>query len=263
MINEKFINNVREHGTYKANWQGKAKVLADIGFPTGEKADYAIIIGCYQPEAMPEAIGALKTLLDRLQISYTLLSKEFCCGWMPIGQPAVMAKNEEDIARSKDLSRQFILGNFKQAEALGAKAIVLFCGACEPSYTNLAGEPELPVISYSDLLDKYFIKGKLDMNFDYYPGCYRFRRRITSQPVDIEAAKRLLGKIEGIKVSEPDSNLCCYVPSQMNKLTQSFATKDNVTICTGCYYNLRENLKDKEDYRVWMLPEILLKALPA
>jgi Fe-S oxidoreductase len=49
----------------------------------------------------------------------------------------------------------------------------------------------------------------------------------------------------------------------MNKLTQSFATKDIVTICTGCYYNLRENLKDKEDYRVWMLPEILLKALPA
>ena len=156
MIDEKLIDNVREHGTYSADWQGKAKVLADIGFPTGGKADYAIIMGCAQPEAIPKVIGSLKVLLDRLQISYTVLSKEFCCGWLPFGQPAVMAKNEEDIARSKELSREFVIGNFRQAEALGAKAIVLFCAACEPSYANLADETSLPVISYSALLERFF-----------------------------------------------------------------------------------------------------------
>lgn len=262
MINEKIIRNVEEHGTFRSNWQDKEKVLQDIGFKTGEKADYAIIMGCMQPEAMPGVLLSLKKLLDRLDISHTLLDKEYCCGWMPFGQPAVMAKNEEDIARSKELSRRFILGNFKQAEALGAKAIVLFCAACEPSYTNLAGQTSLPVISYSALLEKYFTKGNLDMAVDYYPGCYRFRRRITSQAVDIEPARRILGKIEGIKVSETDSNLCCYVPPQMDKLTQSFATRDIVTICTGCYHNLRRSLQKNEAYRVWMLPEILLKALP-
>lgn len=261
MINEKLIDHVKEHGTYRADWQGKEKALADIGFPAGEKADYAIIMGCAQPEAMPKAIGSFKALMDRLKISYTVLGKEFCCGWLPFGQPAVMAKNEEDIARSKALSRDFILGNFKQAEALGAKAIVLFCAACEPSYANLAGETTLPVISYSALLEHYFPAGKLDMTIDYYPGCYRFRRKITEHVLDIEPARRLLDKVQGLQVHEPDSNLCCYIPPHMEKLNQSFASRDIVTICTGCYHNLRRTMKDKKDYRIWMLPEILLQAL--
>jgi len=263
MIDKKLIDNVKEHGTYRADWQGKEKVLADLGFPMGEKADYAFIMGCAQPEAMPQAIGSLKILLDRLQISYTVLEKEFCCGWLPFGQPAVMAKNEEDIARSKELSREFVVGNFRQAEALGAKAIVLFCAACEPSYANLAGEAKIPVISYSALLEQFFPGGRLDMTIDYYPGCYRFRRRITDQTLDIEPAHRLLGKIEGVQVSEPDSNLCCFIPPHMEKLSSNFASRDIVTICTGCYHNLRRTMKEKEEYRIWMLPEILLKALPA
>ena len=185
MIDEKLIENVKEHGTYRANWQGKEKVLTDIGFPVGRAADYVFIMGCAQPEGMPGAIGSLKTLLERLQISYTALGKEFCCGWLPFGQPAVMAKNEEDIARSKELSREFIIGNFRQADVLGAKAIVLYCAACEPSYANLAGESPVPVISYSALLEQFFPGGKLDMAIDYYPGCYRFRRRITDQALDV------------------------------------------------------------------------------
>jgi Fe-S oxidoreductase len=263
MIDEKLIDNVREHGTFSADWQGKAKVLADIGFPTGRKADYAIIMGCVQPEAMPKTIGSLKVLLDRLQISYTALGKEFCCGWLPFGQPAVMAKNDEDIARSKELSREFVVGNFRQAEALGAKAIVLFCAACEPSYANMAGETSLPAISYSALLEQFYSGGRLDMAIDYYPGCYRFRRRITEHALDIEPARRLLGKVHGLQVNEPDSNLCCFIPPHVEKLNNTFVSRDIVTICTGCYHNLRRTMKNKEEYRIWMLPEILLQALPA
>ncbi len=262
MIDEKLIDNVREHGTYSADWQGKEKILSDIGFPKGGKADYAIIMGCAQPEAMPKAIGSLKVLLDRLQISYTVLDKEFCCGWLPFGQPAVMVKNEEDIARSKELSREFVVGNFRQAEALGAKAIVLFCAACEPSYSNLADETSLPVISYSDLLEQFFPGGRLDMAIDYYPGCYRFRRRITEHALDIEPARRLLGKVQGLQVNEPDSNLCCFIPPHMEKLNNSFTSRDIVTICTGCYHNLHRTMKDKKEYHIWMLPEILIQAFP-
>ena len=60
----------------------------------------------------------------------------------------------------------------------------------------------------------------------------------------------------------PDSNLCCFIPPHMEKLSDSFASRDIVTICTGCYRNLRRTMKDKEEYRIWMLPEILLQALP-
>jgi len=174
----------------------------------------------------------------------------------------VMAKNEEDIARSKELSREFVAGNFRQAEALEAKAIVLFCAACEPSYANLADETSLPVISYSALLEQFFPGGRLDMEIDFYPGCYRFRRRITEHALDIEPARRLLGKVQGLQVNEPDSNLCCFIAPHMEKLNNSFASRDIATICTGCYHNLLRTMKDKEEYRIWMLPEILLQSLP-
>jgi hypothetical protein len=67
---------------------------------------------------MPHVFKALKNTVVRFRISYSFLSKEYCCGWMPLGQPAVMAKNDADIAKAKELAKGFIQENFKQAEAL-------------------------------------------------------------------------------------------------------------------------------------------------
>ena len=261
MIDQKLVENIRAYGTYKGTGEGRRKVLEDAGFRIGEGAEYVIIMGCVQPESMPDVLVDLKALLDHLKVDYTLLAKEYCCGWIPLGQPAVMAKNEEDITVTKELSREFVLENFKQAKALGAKSIVLFCGACEPSYTNYKAETDLEIISYSELLDRYFEGGSLDQAVDYYAGCYRFRRRITTEPVDIESALRVLSKIEGLKVNHLDNNLCCYIPPHLEQLSDSLTTKNLVAICTGCYHNLRRTLREKGDYRVRMLPEVVLEAV--
>ncbi len=261
MIDQKLVDNIRAHGTGKDSGEGRLRVLEDIGFRTGEKAEYVIITGCYNPEAMPHVFGALKDLLDHLQIDYTLLSKEYCCGWMPLGQPAVMAKNEEDIERAKELSREFILENFRQGEALEAKSIVLFCAACEPSYSNCAEATNLEVISYSELLDRHFQGGKLDLEADYYAGCYRFRRRITDAPVDVEPAVRLLNKIEGLRVNYLDNKLCCFIPPHLEQLTASIKNKTVINICAGCWGSLRRKLQEKGDYQVKMLPEVVLEAV--
>ena len=263
MIDQKLLDNIRAYGTYKDSGEGRRRVLEDIGFRIGERAEYVIITGCLIPERMPNVLRALKALLDYLQIDYTLLPKEYCCGWMPFGQPAVMAKNEEDIAKTKELSREFVLENFRQAGALGAKSIVLFCAACEPTYTNYAEDIKLEVISYSELLDRYFTGGKLDLEMDYYAGCYRFRRRITSEPVDVEPAVRLLSKIDGLRVNYLDNNLCCYIPPHLEQLIGSLTTRNLITICSGCYGSLRGSLQEKGDYQVRMLPEVLLEAVRA
>jgi len=261
MIDQKIVDNIKAYGVFRDSGEGKRRVIENAGFRTDQKAEYVIITGCIQPQQMPEVFRALKELLEHLQIDYTLLSKEYCCGWMPIGQPAVMAKNEEDIAKSKELSRDFVQENFRQAEALGARSIVLFCAACEPSYTNCAGDTNLEVISYSELLDRHLQGAKLNLDADYYAGCYRFRRRITTEPVDIEPAVRVLNKIEGLKLNHLDSNLCCYIPPHLEQLVPSIKNKTVITICTGCYYNLRGKLQEKGNYQVRMLPEVLLEAV--
>lgn len=258
MVNQKLADNIRSYGTFKDSGEKRRQILEKIGFRIGEDAEYVIITGCFPPEGMPHVLSAFKTLLDRFEVNYTLLAKEYCCGWMPFGQPAVMAKNEEDIATSKELAKEFILQNFRQAEALGAKSIVLFCSACEPNYSNLKDETSLEVISYTELLDRYFPGGKLDLDIDYYAGCYRFRRRITDKPLDIEPAVRVLNRIEGLRVNHLDNDLCCYIPPHIEQLTQSIKNNTIVTICTGCYYNLVGKLSEKGNCQVKMLPEILV-----
>jgi len=262
MIDFKLVENIRAYGAYKDSGEGRRKVLVDdIGFKVDEKAEYVIIGGCLQPEGMPHVFRALKNLLDHLQVDYTMLSKEYCCGWVPLQQPAVIAKNEEDIAKAKELAEGFILENFKQAEALGARSIALFCAACEPNYSNYKQATNLEIISYTELLDRYFQGGKLALEADYYPGCYRFRRRITTEPLDVEPAVRVLNKIDGLKVNHLDSNLCCFIPPHLEQLTTSLTTSNVITICTGCYGRLKEVLKEKGDYQVTMLPEVVLAAV--
>ena len=260
MLNEKLIDNIRKHGIYKESGEGRLKVLADdIGFRMDEKAEYVLIGGCRQPEDMPQVFTAIKKLLDHLKISYTMLAKEYCCGWVPLAQPAVMAKNEEDIARAKEIGIEFVTENFRQAEALGAKSIVLYCSACEPSYSNSRQATNLEIISFWELLDRYLKGGKLDDEVDYYAGCYRFRRRMTTEPLDVEPAVRVLNKIEGLKVNYLDNNLCCYIPPHMEQLASSLTTRNIVTICTGCYEKLNETLTD--GYQVKMLPEVVADSL--
>jgi Fe-S oxidoreductase len=261
MISEKAVEHIKKYGTCHETGEQKRKILDDMGFPVGKPAEYVIIIGCFHAAGMPHVLKALKNVLDSLNVSYTLLAKEYCCGWMTIGQPAVMAKNDEDIAAFRALSKDFIVENFRQAKQLGAKTIALFCGACEPNYTNYAGLTDLEVISYSELIDRYFKGGKLDAEVDYYAGCYRFRRKITDKPVDVQSSLRVLKKIGGLKVNELDNNLCCYIPPLLDKIEGSIKTGTVVNICTGCYYNVKARLDKGGKVNTKMLPEIVWQAM--
>ncbi|MDD5312773.1 MAG: (Fe-S)-binding protein [Dehalococcoidia bacterium] len=263
MISEKSIANIKEHGIAVGDGARKKQILEDeIGYPAGKKAEYVIIAGCFQAEGMPQAFRAFKQVLDHLKVSYTLLGKEYCCGWMSLGQPAVFAKNEEDIASFKQLSRDFVVENFKQAKDLGAKSIALFCAACEPTYTNYSDLTDLEIISSSELINRFFKRGKLAREIDYYAGCYRFRRRITDKPVDVAAAESVLNKIEGLEVNHLDSKLCCNIPPHQEQLLAAVKTNTVVNICSGCFYSLQAKLAGRADVKVKMLPEIVLEALP-
>ncbi len=207
MISQTLVDNIRKHGSYQKSAERRSKVLKDSGFKIGQKAEYVFIPGCGYPELVPHVFRALRELMDSFGISYTLLSREYCCGAI-LAQAAIRAGDAEEIAKVNAFSREFILENFKQAKELGAKSIVFFCPGCEHYYDNLAGETDLEVISYYELLDRYFKGGRLDLEADYYAGCFRFRRKLTQKPVDIEPARRVLERIIGLRLDLLDNNLC-------------------------------------------------------
>lgn len=260
MIESKRVENIRKHGNFKSSVDGWRKVLLqDIGFRTGEKAEYIIIAGCFNPEAVPHVFRTFKGLLDLWHVSYSLLPKENCCG-NPIVQAAITAKNEEEIAASKELSREFILENFRQAEALGAKSIVLFCVGCEALYSICAASTGLEIITYAGLIERYFQGGRLNMDIDYYAGCRRQRKRITRKVLNPQAAPGIFEKIEGLSVNYIDDRLCCTIPAQLDKITSSVQTNTLVTACTGCHYNAQERFKGGTAVRIKMLPELVMES---
>lgn len=264
MINQALLDKTRTHGTYLDTNEGRHKVLVnDIGFRMGEKAKYALIIGCAAPKNKPNVLKALKDLLDFMQINYTLLTKEYCCGWPTFIRPAVKANDEKEIAEGKKLSKEFITENFRQAETLGAESIVLFCPACEPHYSNVKSETGMEIISHVELIDRYFKSGKLELEADYYAGCFRFRKRVTTEPLDTGAAMRILNRIDGLRLNRLDSNLCCVVPHHLEQLTTSIKNQTVITPCSGCYTELRKKLQPEGKYKLRMLPEIVLDSMRA
>lgn len=79
--------------------------------------------------------------------------------------------------------------------------------------------------------------------------------------IDVEAAVKVLHKIEGLNVNYLDSKLCCFIPPHFEQLVGSIRTRTLVTICTGCYSSLTNRLQEKGDYQIRMLPEIVLEAV--
>jgi hypothetical protein len=120
---------------------------------------------------------------------------------------------------------------------------------------------DLEVILQSDLIDRYFKAGKLDAEIDYYAGCYRFRRKITEKPVDVQSAVNVLNKIEGLNVNYLDNKLCCYIPPHLDQLIGSVKSGTVVNICTGCYFNLNTRMSKDGKMQAKMLPEIVWESM--
>lgn len=262
MAEKKAIANIQKFGVCNDNGEERQKILVeDIGFPLDQRAEYVLLSGCFGPKRMPQAFAALKGFLERFRIDYTFLSMEFCCGWVPLLVPAIMAKEYEKVSKLKEIAGGFIQQNIRQAEVLGAKTIVTICTACEPNYRNYKNTTGLEILSYPQLLARFFKGGKLILGADYYQGCYRFRHAITSVAFDFESINHILGKIEGLNLNYIESKLCCIIPKQMEGILRSTKTNTIITTCNGCFHSLKEKMGENSDHKVKMLQEIVWEAV--
>lgn len=259
---EKVIENIRKNGVYHTRGpERKRNLFKDIECPADKKADYVLLSGCNPPVDNPWIFRSLKNFLEYYGVSYTFLSQEYCCGWIPLMQPASIAKDEEKIKKLKPVAEEFAWENIKQAKKLGAKTVVTICAPCEPNYQNLKDTAGLEIIHYPELLARYFKGGRLNVKADYYPACYRFRRRITSVPFDYNTPQAILSKIDGLELNYLDKTLCCYLPPHMDELLKNITSNIVVTTCTGCRSNLEKKLSAKGKYQVKLLPEIVWESL--
>ena len=263
MLDQDMIANIRSSGLVRGSYRAEKRndlLRQQFGFRVADRAEYVLVASCFLPNIVPDSLKALRNLLHHFEVDYTLLPKEYCCGNLLFRQ-AVEDDDEEEMRQADLLTREFIEANLEQAREAGASKVVTFCEGCNEVYSRHNDTISEQVMWYPTLLASLFQGGTLDLEADYYAGCYAFYQRLNDRLPDLESPDNILGRIEGLELNHLDNGLCCNDPHQVESLVASIRNTTIVTICGGCAMWLKQALRDRSDCKVVMLPEVAWAAV--
>jgi hypothetical protein len=256
LIDEQTVAAIRTTGNADASMVNRVEILDAWRLPYDRKADNVIISGCQIPFLIPHVLQQYAVILERCGVSYSFLSKEYCCGNY-LYRPAIKHRDEEALAECRSLSREFIEMNLRLAKALGAGRIVIFCSPCYPIYRHAF--PEEEIVFYPKLMQEALPPMQWPGAIDYYAGCYRLHKKLAPAPMDLKSTNAVLEKIEGLSVNRIGAPACCHTEQGLNHMLTNVKTKHMVHVCNGCYIRAREHMPAESQAEILLLPEFICK----
>jgi hypothetical protein len=256
LIDKKTVESIRETGNADVNMTNRVELLEKWGLPCDRRAENVVISGCQIPFLIPHVLQQYARILDRCKVSYTFLSKEYCCGNY-LYRPAIKQRDEQALAECRSLSQEFIGMNLELARALGAKRIVIFCSPCYPIFRHAF--PEADIVFYPRLLEEALPPMQWRGAIDYYAGCYRLHRKLAPAPMDLKSTNAVFDKIEGLSVNRIGAPACCHTEQGLSHMLANVRTKYMVHVCNGCYIRARENMPANNQAEILLLPELICK----
>ncbi len=242
----------------------RALVMNSNGIPMPkEKAENAVIFGCYIPFTSPFLINNIIKLLNLLEIDYSSLEQEFCCG-----APLLLQTPEKQRNKTMAVSKEMSERNLSQAVQKGAKTMAYCCVGC--SYTANAVYPDDSahhLYIYDLILDKMEKKTlKVPKTvMGYFEGCHTdYKVNYPGVSLNWKRYRQFLDKIKGLKVVDFSNKFCCK--KAPDKIIGSAEKQNLDTIlcsCNGCYGFLGGFIggATKGKIKAMSFPEILLKSL--
>lgn len=223
-----------------------------MGAKVDQRADYAILAGCNAPFRFYH-LKSFIDLLERLGVSYSFLSNEFCCG------SSYLPKNDSspELAALDPYACGYQGRNLAAAEALGAKSVVTFCPNCNARYRKHSGNSALPVLYWTDLVAPLIQGLRLESKVDFYEGCHRDQNVVLPNAIDPVVSKSLIDGVEGLVYNEVNSDICCKQKPQ--DIFGAMETKTLVTP-TACCYGLLWKARP-QGVQVAFLSDLLLQAI--
>lgn len=253
LIDTKAVETIRSTGSFRDDLPDRIEIMKTHHLPVDQPAENVIISGCSMMSITPGIIKNLADILDQGGMSYTFLSKEYCCG-NGLYKPAIRAKDEEAMAECRSLSKEFVCHNIEKAKELGAQRIIIFCSPCYPIYKHAF--PDENVVFYPQAINEAIPDLSWNGSIDYYAGCYRLHKKFSPVPMDLKSTNAVFKKIKGLSINRISAPACCFTPDGLNHMLKNIETKYMVHVCTGCYVQALFNKKD-EDVQVLMLPEFV------
>jgi hypothetical protein len=254
LIDANTVETIRKTGNTDDNLPNRIEVMETHNLPYDRKAENVIITGCQILGGMPQVLEKFASILDQGGISYTFLSKEFCCG-NNLYRPAIKAKDEEAMAECRSLSKEFIGLNIEKSKDLGSKRIIVFCSPCYPIYKHAF--PDENIVFYPQAISESITDLSWNEKIDYYAGCYRLHKKFSPVPMDLKSTNSVFGKIKDLSVNRISAPECCFKPDGLNHMLKSVETNYMVHICTGCYFQAIFNMPKDRKVEILMLPEFI------
>ncbi len=254
LIDINTVETIRTTGNTNDNLPDRTEILKTHSLPFDQPAENVIITGCQIIGLMPQVLKKFAGILDQAGITYTFLSKEYCCG-NDLYRPAIKAKDEEAMDECRSLSKEFVGLNIDKAKELGAQRIVIFCSPCYPIYKHAF--PDENIVFYPQAISEAITDLSWNEPIDYYPGCYRLHKKFSPVPMDLKSTNSVFKKIKNLSINRISAPSCCYKPDGLDHMLESIETNYMVHICTGCYFQALFNKKEDKEVQILMLPEFI------
>jgi Fe-S oxidoreductase len=255
LINQKMVESIHSTGCFTKNGDKKRiEHLKEYNLPFDEKAENVIITGCLNVFSLMDSIKSLANIFDHYGVSYTFLSKEFCCGNY-LYRPAIKVRDQETLKKCQEISKEFVGKNLEYSKQLGANCIILFCPPCYPVYKYAF--PEENIKFYPEALNEVMDIINYQVNIDYYAGCYRLHKYFSPVPMDLKSTDDVFSKIKGLEINRISAPQCCYKPEGLKHMVENVETKKMVHICTGCYGQAKNAMREEKDVNIILLPKFI------
>ncbi len=258
LIDKAMVENIRTTGKTSESLPERIPILEKHNLPYDQSAENVVVSGCQILPGMPHLLDPLARIFNKKGLSYTFLSKEYCCGNY-LYRPAIKEKDDEAMTECRELSREFVGKNIEQARELGAKRIIIFCSPCYPIYKYAF--PEEDIIFYPEAINELIDPVSLDEKIDYYAGCYRLHNKFSPVPMDLKSTNEVLDKMEGLEVNRISAPKCCFHPEGLTHMIENVRTRTMLHICTGCYGQAMQNMPQDRNVDILMLPDFVERAM--
>ncbi|WP_027721976.1 (Fe-S)-binding protein [Maridesulfovibrio zosterae] len=250
------VETIKKYGNHGVSQVLRAGVLAAHGIPKPkDNAENCIIFGCYRPFTTPFLLRDYVHLLDLLNIDYTYLDNEQCCGF-----PFAMQTSEDLV----EVCKEFNQGNINLSIEKGADRLVYCCIGCVHSANNSFRDNADQHVYIVDLILDELEKLKIKIpatKIGYFEGCHTFfKSQYQGVELDWGRYRSSLGQIEGVEIIDLPSKMCCKVaPEKIIEKAEKMGIEKILCPCNFCY----SSLKNVADGKVQLIsiPEFLIESL--
>jgi Fe-S oxidoreductase len=254
---EETIRKQGNHGTIPMLRGG---LLTALGAPTPkDQAELCLIFGCYRPFTTPILVRDILRLLKLLQIDYTYLADEYCCG-----APLVMQADESTLPSIQASGNEFVRLNVESAKERGAGRLAYCCAGCVHAAQNAYPDGSDQHVYINDLIMRHLENRPLSLapsRMGYFPGCHTFFRNVyPAAQFDWQDIRNRLDAIEGLNIVDLPEKTCCKVSAaRIIDNAEKHDLEKIICPCNWCYTSLQQVARGRVE--LVSLPELILQCI--